>query len=212
MYVFLIIFILLSLAVSVRITNNVDETILNQLHGFGGRWLQGITILGGTYFLIVASLLIILILLLKKQLTQAFLFSCALVMALISYQTVKELVARPRPDIISPSAETLPFLSIYSYPSGHTVGSMTFFLGISLFVLKRDLSLKNVLPFFILPTLVGLGQVSIGEHYISDVIGGIFLSLTVIMLVLELDRVYDFDRYIKQTLDRLKSKFFVRNN
>ncbi len=207
MYIFLILFVILTLAVASGTIDEIDNTALHDFHGYGGIWLQGITIFGGTYFLIGSSLLIIFSLLLTKRYTRAFLFSSVLGIALFSYQAVKEVIARPRPELICPSAETLPFLSIYSYPSGHTVGSMTFFLGIYLFVLKRDFSLKKIIPIIVVPSLVAMGMVSRGDHYPSDVIGGLLLSSIVILFVFELTRIYDVAKYVEQALDVLRSYF-----
>lgn len=65
-----------------------------------------------------------------------------------------------------------------SFPSGHTSASFS-----CAFVYLILLPLKIALPLVILAALIGWSRIYLGVHYLSDVIGGIFIPLLVANLV-----------------------------
>lgn len=197
-------FILLTAAVALDATQGIDEEILIILSDDSLSWLSSFTFFGSTRVIVTISLFTILILLIYKKLKSAFLLSLSLGIALIAYQLIKEIIARPRPDIILASNRTMPFLSVHSYPSGHTVGTLTFFLGLCILGLNMEWSTKNIIPFLVIPCMVGLGMIVTSNHYLTDVIGAVLLSFTVVLLVMEMDKFYNIDGFLDRVLARVK--------
>ncbi len=204
---FFILFISLTLFVIIGLTKGFDQTVLDNTYNLREYWWKPINLLGGTYFLLSASLLTVFFLLLKKKVTNALLFSSNLCIAFLCYQAIKEIVARPRPEMAHSIERTLAIFSTYSFPSGHTVGAIAFFVGFCIFVLEKNWTLKNILPYLSISSFVGLSVVITGRHYLTDVIGGIFLSLLIIVLLLEIDRVFDVNIYTQKALEYIEDWF-----
>jgi len=89
---------------------------------------------------------------------------------------VKLAVNRPRPELQDPSVEALG----KSFPSGHTmaatVGYGTLLL-VFMPLIPRRWRLPAVVAYFVWVTLMGLSRLSLGVHYVSDVLGGFALGL-----------------------------------
>jgi membrane-associated phospholipid phosphatase len=79
--------------------------------------------------------------------------------------------ARPRPDCPGLGVYQEDIISSFSYPSGHVSRSAGAFL-----ILSRGNRTKEVLG-TIAVFLVSLSRIVLGAHYLTDVVGGIFLSL-----------------------------------
>ena len=84
---------------------------------------------------------------------------------------VKVVFARPRPDCPGLSVYQEDIISSFSYPSGHVSRSAGAFL-----ILSRGNRTKEVLGTMAV-FLVSLSRIVLGAHYLTDVVGGIFLSL-----------------------------------
>jgi undecaprenyl-diphosphatase len=78
---------------------------------------------------------------------------------------------RPRPDCLGLSVYDDDFVSSFSYPSGHVSRATGAFL-----ILVRGIRTKELLA-VIAVFLVSLSRMILGAHYLTDVVGGIFLSL-----------------------------------
>jgi len=96
--------------------------------------------------------------------------------AVLGY-TLKELVGRGRPVVLDP-VSTAPGLS---FPSGHALGA-TVGCGLLLLVAMRYLSRAGrIAASAVAVTVVlvtALARISLGVHFVSDVVGGIALGLT----------------------------------
>jgi len=99
---------------------------------------------------------------------------------------IKELVARPRPDMgnwLVGETDWLGFGLGYSFPSGHANTSMIFWVAL-LVLIGRHLITQNKpraavilrVVFFVFAVLVGLSRLYLGVHYPSDVFGGWMLA------------------------------------
>ena len=87
----------------------------------------------------------------------------------------KILVARPRP-----LEALIKIPSSYSFPSGHTLTSLIFYM--TLFYLMTEKSNKLIritfgLLFCFLIVLVAFSRVCLGVHFFSDVVGGFILGM-----------------------------------
>lgn len=104
---------------------------------------------------------------------------------------MKEFFERIRPDQIDHLVEQ----GGYSFPSGHSMGSMIIYGGL-LFIIIRyinsrrthwtigKLALSIVLGLLVL--FIGLSRIYLGVHYLSDVIGGFSLGLSWLALSIAL--------------------------
>ena len=89
---------------------------------------------------------------------------------------VKLAVNRPRPELEEPIVEAFG----KSFPSGHTmattVGYGTLLL-VFMPLIPRRWRVPTVAAYFVWVCLMGLSRLSLGVHYVSDVVGGFVLGL-----------------------------------
>lgn len=140
--------------------------------------LKLITNLASTkYFVLVCILL--LIFLSNKRLAIAI----ALLMIINSMVIglFKNIFKRERPNI-----KRLVIEHGYSYPSGHTISAVSFYgfliflVVISSIVIPIKIVLISLLGLLIL--VIGFSRIYLGVHYFSDVVGGILVSLSYLLL------------------------------
>lgn len=87
--------------------------------------------------------------------------------------TLKDLIARPRPFHVSDAIVPLiAHPSSFSFPSGHTSGSLT-----AAFAMYKTLPKKVGIPAVILASLIGLSRIYVGVHYPTDVLGGLVVAV-----------------------------------
>lgn len=148
-------------------------------------WL-GITSLGNTApRLAVAGATIIALLLLRRR--QSALFVAGVLLSSIALSTMVKLsVERPRPQLVLPLDQA----SLGSFPSGHALNSMVFYMLVALifahYLRHRAARLSLYGIGVSLSLAVGLSRIALGVHYPSDVvagwlIGAAWLSLWVII-------------------------------
>src|SRR5215510_15424411 len=91
---------------------------------------------------------------------------------LVVASLIKDLVARPRPDILMHSV----YVSSFSFPSGHAMMSAVTYLTLGALTareFKRPLLKAYVMALAVIVTLlVGLSRVYLGVHWPSDVLAG----------------------------------------
>lgn len=129
------------------------------------------TVLGDPVVRVATVLVALFALLLVRRRRDAAFVLVAVVASLILSSLVKNLVARPRPNLV-------PYLddfSSWSFPSGHAWNGMAAFGGIG-WAIARRLSpwwRAAVLGVAMLPVLaIGVSRVGLGVHWPSDVLGG----------------------------------------
>ncbi len=198
-FTLLVLFIINSILVINNKFTNIDDSVHNFVMRFYSemttKFMKVFTFLGSTPFIILLCVLVFVILIYKKQKEYAYKCVGILVISTLINNIVKVIVRRPRPEYITVVENT------FSYPSGHTMASVTLYGFLIYFILKSKISKTYKIIFSvilgIIPVLVGISRIYLGAHYFSDVFGGALLS---IMLLSSIDIIYD------KTLNRKKYK------
>ena len=113
--------------------------------------------------------------------------------ALLLNALMKVFFHRPRPAL--PWAQTLPD---FSFPSGHTMNSFAFYVGLAIVIWSiagRRWGLIAMTVAFVIVGLVGLSRIYLGVHYPTDVIGGILAGAIWVLVVLAAFRSGPLSRY-----------------
>ena len=117
---------------------------------------------------------------LKKRNIGLSIAACVTFNSLFS-EELKRIIQRPRPEILRLVNE-----SSYSFPSSHTLASVTLCGMIIYFVLKSEISktLKLILTTILIlfPTLIGISRIYLGVHNASDVLGGAILAIILLLI------------------------------
>jgi undecaprenyl-diphosphatase len=107
--------------------------------------------------------------------------------------SMKLLFQRPRPSV--PWA--VPPLD-YSFPSGHTMNSVAFYVAIAIIVWSvrgRRAGAVVLVMAAALSLLVGISRIYLGYHYFTDVLGGILAGVSWLLIVLAAFRSRPLERY-----------------
>lgn len=138
--------------------------------------LKVITELGGVAFTVIAGVLIFIF---CKKIRWFVTFD--LVGVTLINQLLKHIIRRPRPNILRLVEE-----SGYSFPSGHSMVSMTFY-GIIIYLVYKNVNDKylkwlliTLLSLLILA--IGFSRIYVGVHYFTDVVGGFLLGLAYLVI------------------------------
>ena len=123
----------------------------------------------------IPILIIVCIFLIIKNKWYFYILSSSYLLSGIVVFITKILVARPRP-----LEALIKIPSSYSFPSGHTLTSLIFYM--TLFYLMTEKSNKLIritfgLLFYILIVVVAFSRVCLGVHFFSDVVGGFILGM-----------------------------------
>ena len=132
---------------------------------------------------IVSLCLASLLSLLWKYKASIYLIIITIISTVFNFLT-KNIVLRTRPDHLRLIEETG-----YSFPSGHAMGSITFY-GFIIFLLSKskiNKYLKIFLSIIIGLTifLIGISRIYVGVHYPSDIIGGFLLGYIILISSIE---------------------------
>ncbi|HEX4766156.1 MAG TPA: phosphatase PAP2 family protein [Lichenihabitans sp.] len=156
-------------------TQGFDLSIRDSIHRYASPALtaaaQAITILGSILFLSVASLASIIGLLLARLRREAGRLGCLMAGALGIENGLKYSIHRVRPEAFFGVDPTT-----YSFPSGHSLLSLCFYVSVAVLIARR---LRGGLGRFAVWTAaalaivaIGLSRIYLGVHYPTDVIGG----------------------------------------
>lgn len=139
-----------------------------------------ITNLGSPYVLIVLTLLSFLL----KNKKISFIITANLGLITIINQVLKFIVKRPRPSDLFLIVETG-----YSFPSGHSMVSLSFYGLLIYFIYKyfknKKLKISLITLLSLIIVLIGISRVYLGVHFVSDVISGFLLSLSYLMIFIK---------------------------
>ncbi len=137
-----------------------------------------ITQLGGAIFLIILSLALIISL---KNKRVSILILLNLIISTTLNQVLKFIIQRPRPTefrIIDEKG--------YSFPSGHSMVSAAFY-GFLIYLIYKNIKNKYLKWGLItllscIVILIGTSRIYLGVHYASDVIAGILISISYLII------------------------------
>jgi undecaprenyl-diphosphatase len=152
----------------------VDTGASQFLHGFSSppldAGMQLASFAGSAYFVIPGLALVAILLLRRRRLAEAVFLSTAYAGSGALNFLLKLLFQRVRPTLPwSPGAPD------YSFPSGHSMNSFVFYVGLAVvawLVLGRRVGIAAQVGGLVIVLLVGVSRVYLGYHYVSDVLGG----------------------------------------
>ena len=164
----------------------VLDTIANPfLHSIASPFLDaimnGITSLGSVEIVGVSFVLAVVLLLYRGLRAEALFMTAAIGGSVALNGTMKVIVERPRPTL--PWAHVLPD---YSFPSGHSMNSLVFYLAIALILRARygrKVGFAAVAVALLIAVAVGFSRIYLGYHYLSDVVGGFAAGLAWLAVV-----------------------------
>jgi undecaprenyl-diphosphatase len=143
--------------------------------------MNGITTLGSVPF--VAALFVgsVIFFVYHGYRSEALFLGAAIGGAVLLNSLMKVFVHRPRPAL--PWAHVLPD---YSFPSGHSMNSLVFYLAVALIIRTvygpRAGSIA-VLVALLIALAVGFSRIYLGYHYLTDVVGGFAAGLGWLLVV-----------------------------
>ncbi len=155
--------------ITYNITDNI--TLINKCFTF----------LGSTLFIIFLTVFFFIFFLFRKKKNCSFVIAFVIIISTVFNNVVKLIIRRKRPEVLALVIE-----KSFSFPSGHTMASVSLYGILIYIVLKSNLNKKVKILLntilIILPILVGLSRIYLGAHFASDVIGGAILSLALLLL------------------------------
>ena len=156
----------------------LDERGASLLGGIG--WLDAMSIIGEQWMIFTISFLLLVFLWIFRKNYRGMLFVFLAVGAgNVLNHLMKEWFERPRPDFPQE-------LASYSFPSNHAMVGLLYLFTLAYFIgqyAKKSMRLLVWGVAIALTILVALSRVAGGEHYISDVLAGLFLGYTWFVLV-----------------------------
>jgi undecaprenyl-diphosphatase len=166
--------------------NNLDKEVFRKLASITNpsttKWMVFITFFGSSYFLMPAySLLLAFFFFYKKNRSITMDIAAFSIVSTILLFTLKAIFHRHRP--LDPIVKNV---NGFSFPSGHSFSSFTFF-GLLIYIIWKVEGIHSsvrwlfTILFILLASAVALCRVYLHVHYASDVIAGI--SLCVIWLL-----------------------------
>ena len=137
-----------------------------------------LTFLGSTLYIVILNIAIFVYTILRKK-YQYSLFLANSLTSVLANNILKAIVQRPRPDVLRLVTETG-----YSYPSGHTMIAILFYGTIIYFLFKYKVKGKWLVTSVLVLLMIGIAvsRIYLGVHYASDVIGGILIAISLILI------------------------------
>ena len=140
-----------------------------------------ITNFGGVVGLTILAIVTSTILIIKKKKLMGFLIILNLALSGLLNQILKRIVQRPRPTEYRFIEE-----SGYSFPSGHSMVSAAFY-GFFIYLIFKNVKNKyikyiSIIALSILIILIGTSRIYLGVHYTSDVMAGIVISISYLII------------------------------
>ena len=178
-------FIILTILVKTNNLVNFDSSIYNLVtNGMNDgltTFYKVCTFLGSTAFMVSLCVILFITFIILKRKDIAILEASVLIISTVVNNVVKLIIRRERPEVLKLVIE-----KSFSFPSGHTMASVTMY-GILIYLINNsnlDKRLKIIFSIIlgIIPILVMLSRIYLGAHYASDVIGACILSTTLLLI------------------------------
>lgn len=126
--------------------------------------------------------------LLKREVWRPLLLALAMGLVALTSTFVKLAIGRPRP----PARDMLFGISTsFSFPSGHALAAGVFFIGLAYLLISRRSGARVWLLWCSVAVLgvfsVSYSRLYLGHHWLTDVLAGLSLSLSIVALLLAAD-------------------------
>jgi undecaprenyl-diphosphatase len=153
----------------------VDMDVTNYFHARATPGMisamKGVSFMGSTLFLSVATVIVAVAVAVRKRWHQLVMLGLVVPGGAILNIAVKNVIHRERPVLEHPIVT----LTSYSFPSGHTSGSMLFYGLMAIFAMtstrRRAVHVAAFGAGAGIVALVGFSRIYLGAHYLSDVLG-----------------------------------------
>lgn len=165
--------------------NALDAIATPLLHGLANPTLDTImnalTNLGSTQVIVPLFVLALVLLVWRRHRREALFLTVALAGSLVLNQSLKLIFQRPRP--VLAWAHVQPE---FSFPSGHSMNSLVFYVALALIVWVlwgRRAGVISVAAAIVVALLVGTSRIYLGYHYLTDVVGGFLAGAAWLFIV-----------------------------
>jgi membrane-associated phospholipid phosphatase len=148
--------------------------------------MNGATFLGSDLTLIPVLVVAVVYLISRRHRREAVFVMVALGGSVLANATMKLFFHRARPELAW--ADVLPD---FSFPSGHSMNSMVFYLSLALVVWRlrgARWGMAATVLAVVLAVLIGLSRIYLGYHYLTDVVGGFSAAIIWLAIVVAVFR------------------------
>ena len=117
----------------------------------------------------------------SRRFGAALFFAVSTIGALVIDFTMKLIFERPRPKL-----DYAAVLPDYSFPSGHSMNGIVFYVGLGLIVWSvygRRIGLAATTALAVLALGIGVSRIYLGYHYLADVVGGFLAGIAWLLIV-----------------------------
>ena len=158
--------------------------VANNRNGFWTGFFKIFTRLGSFYTLAVLILIgVILIWFVMKNKRLSVFYAGTFSLVCIANFVIKQIVRRVRPEHLMIIEE-----SGFSFPSGHAMMTLCFFALLIHFVWKfiknKPLKISLISVFSTVIILIGFSRIYLGVHYLTDIIAGFLISISIVNVCL----------------------------
>lgn len=183
--ILLVMGLILGILAKFNYTYSLDSFCYNFLISFKSEGLTNffklVTNLGSTWFIIMLNIIIIItsLIIKKKDILIITINSC---LSVIFNNILKVIIRRPRPNVLRLVEEIN-----FSYPSGHAMISILFYITVIVLINKSNIKYKKIINASLVAIiiLIGLSRVYLGVHYITDILGGYLISSSILIIALK---------------------------
>jgi membrane-associated phospholipid phosphatase len=141
-----------------------------------------LTTLGSSIVLVPVFAIVTAALLVSRHYGAALFFAIAASGGLVLDATMKVIFQRPRPKL-----DYAAVLPDYSFPSGHSMNGIVFYVGLALIawsIFGRRVGLVATSAAVILALGIGTSRIYLGYHYLTDVVGGLLAGTAWLIVVI----------------------------